>query len=60
MKAFGTDGHISYPKFVEALREPMSARRAAIVELAFEKVDVNCNKWLSVEELRAAYDPSNH
>ncbi len=60
MKAFGAEGSISYEKFVDALREPMNARRAALVDLAFEKVDTNCNKWLSVEELVAAYDASRN
>ena len=36
----------------------MPARRAAIVNLCFEKVDTNCNNWLSVDELCAAYDIS--
>ena len=58
MKAFGSDGRISYEKFINALREPMSARRAAIVDLCFEKVDKNCNKWLCVHELCEAYDVS--
>jgi Ca2+-binding EF-hand superfamily protein len=58
IKAFGSDGRISYEKFVEAMREPMSARRAAIVNLCFEKVDTNCNNWLSVDELCATYDIS--
>jgi Ca2+-binding EF-hand superfamily protein len=58
MKAFGSDGRISYEKFVDAMREPMSVRRSSIVELCFEKVDINCNNWLSVEELCAAYDTS--
>ena len=60
MKAFGCDGRISYEKFVNALREPMPARRAAIVDLSFEKIDKNNNKWLCVHELCAAYDISNN
>jgi hypothetical protein len=58
MKAFGCDGRISYEKFVDAMREPMSARRSALVDLCFEKVDVNCNNYLCIDELCAAYDIS--
>jgi Ca2+-binding EF-hand superfamily protein len=58
MKAFGCDGRISYEKFVDALREPMSARRRAVVDLCFEKIDTNCCGCLSVDELIAAYDVS--
>ena len=57
-KAFGSDGRISYEKFCDAMREPMSTRRRAIVDLCFEKVDTNVNGWLSVEELCSAYDVS--
>jgi Ca2+-binding EF-hand superfamily protein len=56
---YGT-GEVSFENFLQSLRSPMSASRAALVKLAFDQLDGDGNGVLDPTELMDKYDASMH
>ena len=51
---------IEYEELVTQLRDPLNARRRALVDLAFSKIDKDGSGVVEPEEVLAAYDGSQH
>lgn len=54
------DGTISYDEFLHAVREPMSARRVALVERAFQVIDANGNGFLEADDIKGSFNARKH
>lgn len=54
------DGNITYEEFIRGLRDPLTARRQAMVEKAFNLIDRSNNGSISIEDIDAIYDVSHN
>ena len=54
------DGNITFEEFIRGLREPLSKRRLAMVEKAFQLMDKNGSGELTVSDIDAIYDVSEN
>ena len=54
------DGNITYEEFIRGLRDPLSERRKAMVDKAFDLIDRSRNGSISVEDIDAIYDVSKN
>jgi Ca2+-binding EF-hand superfamily protein len=59
---FDTDrsGGIDFEEFVQGVRDPLSDRRRALVELAFATLDKDGNGVIDGTEVASVYDASHH
>ena len=53
-------GKINFDEFLVGLRDPMSARRVALVERAYSILDATGDSKVTIEDIEAHYDPSFH
>eukprot|EP00163_Fabomonas_tropica_P005639 TRINITY_DN15253_c0_g1_i1.p1 TRINITY_DN15253_c0_g1~~TRINITY_DN15253_c0_g1_i1.p1 ORF type:complete len:543 (+),score=132.06 TRINITY_DN15253_c0_g1_i1:247-1875(+) len=53
-------GTVDYNEFLRAVRGPMNAKRMAIVGLAFDKLDVDKNGYLDLNDIKAFYNAKGH
>ena len=60
VKAFDSNGSINVDAFMAAMRPPLSGRRLAIVNTAWDRIDVNGAKSVSIERLSECYDVSRN
>jgi Ca2+-binding EF-hand superfamily protein len=49
------DGKIDFKEFVTVLKPPLSSARLQVINRAFEKLDINNDGVLSVEDFRVVY-----
>jgi len=54
------DGNLSYDEFIRGVRGEMNDNRVALVKMAFEVLDADKSGQITVEEIKAKYDVSNH
>jgi len=54
------DGRVSYDEFLRAIRGDLNERRAALVKLAYAKLDKNGDETVNIEDMKIAYDVSFH
>ena len=54
------DGSISYDEFLGGLRDPLTSRKAAIVERAFRSFDRDNTGALAIKDLVKAFNPSSY
>ena len=54
------DGNITYEEFIRGLRDPLTERRKAMVDKAFNLIDRNNNGAISVADIDAIYDVSQN
>jgi len=59
---FDTDnsGSIQYEEFIQGLRNPLTERRKALVNLAFGKLDKDGSGIVDASEVATLYDASKH
>lgn len=60
MKSFGQDGCLSVDAFMAAIRPALSARRAAVVKAAWDRIDVQGAGCVPVDRLSECYDVSRN
>eukprot|EP00607_Mallomonas_marina_P003330 CAMPEP_0182430102 /NCGR_PEP_ID=MMETSP1167-20130531/36871_1 /TAXON_ID=2988 /ORGANISM="Mallomonas Sp, Strain CCMP3275" /LENGTH=126 /DNA_ID=CAMNT_0024614767 /DNA_START=416 /DNA_END=793 /DNA_ORIENTATION=+ len=53
-------GDIDFDEFISALRDPLSKRRHALVQLAWDKIDMNSDGDVDIQEIGTMYDVSQH
>jgi Ca2+-binding EF-hand superfamily protein len=49
------DGKIDYKEFVTALNPPLASNRQSVIDRAFQKLDINNDGVLSMEDFRVCY-----
>jgi len=54
------DGSINYEEFLSGLRDDLTPRRAAMVEKAYNILDVNGNGTINFQDVGEMYDVSCH
>jgi len=54
------DGYISFDEFLVAIRGPLNARRLGFIDQAYDLLDRNGDELVTVDDLAAAYDCSQH
>ena len=54
------DGQISFDEFLTALCGELNPLRQRLVSEAFDKLDVNRNGTLELDEVKNSFDPSRH
>ena len=54
------DGNITYEEFIRGLRDPLSERRRAMVDKAFDLINRNNDEMISVADIDAIYDVSQN
>lgn len=54
------DGNITYEEFIRGLRDPLTARRQAMVDKAFNLIDRTNNGSISIDDIDAIYDVSHN
>ena len=52
------DGNITYEEFIRGLRDPLTERRKAMVDKAFELIDRNNSGTITIADIDAIYDVS--
>ena len=54
------DGNITYEEFIRGLRDPLTERRKAMVDKAFELIDRNNSGTITIADIDAIYDVSQN
>ena len=54
------DGVINYNEFLSGLRGHLNVRRKAVVDLAFNKMDVDKNGYIDINDLQSKYNVEFH
>ena len=54
------DGNITYEEFIRGLRDPLSDRRRAMVDKAFDLINRNNDECITVADIDAIYDVSQN
>eukprot|EP00606_Chrysophyceae_sp_TOSAG23-5_P000963 GSChrysophyteH2.ASY1.ANO1.1043.1 assembled CDS len=53
-------GSIDFEEFIQGVRDPMNDRRLALVDMAFDRLDINGDGTIDGEEIANIYDASKH
>lgn len=54
------DGSINYDEFLKNVKGPMNDRRKAIVKRAFDKMDIDKNGFLEIQDIKKTYKAHLH